>query len=695
MSKRYTSTGVLTIITHPLVLSLVALLLTVLIVPKEFSKHHLDLIRTGYEGDIYRESVYMDINGDGINEKILMRNLNTNANIVALTQNESYVATWNLPGFWYTEPDYSFGDPNMNGIVELFCISINSGDSILVTQMELSDESDLQRSRYVCKLYKINDALDHIIQADGLMDVTGDSVPDFIFHISAGYSLQPRTCYAWDLENDTVITSPFAGINIRDIHMETSKEGGIDHGIRLFSNVASTQNYTEPVPYSDTASYAVVFSKNLQFLFEPLYTGGRQSNTVTLPFQYEGEDQILAVTNDKRKDNGRISLRVMNQMGSILASKDSIDLLKTVVPFVWNGEVYLHQRNDLEFSFCKVGPDLQLDEVSTGEGSFALLKNLDFDADGQDELLMTDGAGQAFAILEEDLESFTRVSLSERIAQVSSVSIKSMDLNHTEIFVQTQGIFYLLDYYPNSFYPFRWSYYILLYLMYALVFVGLQRLFVYRSQKKKETEEKIVKLQLQSVMNQLNPHFTFNAINSIGLAMMEGKSMEAYEYFVSLSDLIRKTMKNAFEPYKTLAEEIEFVKQYLHIESYRFSGKLSWAFQQDPSVNVELIVPKMLIHIFVENAIKHGIFHNPEGGNIDISINNSSIGLLIMVTDNGVGMSKAFKIEKRRGDGLRILDNYLTLFNCQYKHSVSYNIIDCTNPETDQTGTRVMITIKI
>ncbi len=532
MSKRYTSTGVLTIIAHPLVLSLVALLLTVLIVPKEFSKHHLDLIRTGYEGDIYRESVYMDINGDGINEKILMRNLNTNANIVALTQNESYVATWKLPGFWYTEPDYSFGDPNMNGIVELFCISINSGDSILVTQMELSDESDLQRSRYVCKLYKINDALDHIIQADGLMDVTGDSVPDFIFHISAGYSLQPRTCYAWDLENDTVITSPFAGINIRDIHMETSKEGGIDHGIRLFSNVASTQNYTEPVPYSDTASYAVVFSKNLQFLFEPLYTGGRQSNTVTLPFQYEGEDQILAVTNDKRKDNGRISLRVMNQMGSILASKDSIDLLKTVVPFVWNGEVYLHQRNDLEFSFCKVGPDLQLDEVSTGEGSFALLKNLDFDADGQDELLMIDGAGQAFAILEEDLESFTRVSLSERIAQVSSVSIKSMDLNHTEIFVQTQGIFYLLDYYPNSFYPFRWSYYILLYLMYALVFVGLQRLFVYRSQKKKETEEKIVKLQLQSVMNQLNPHFTFNAINSIGLAMMEGKSMEAYEYYL-------------------------------------------------------------------------------------------------------------------------------------------------------------------
>ena len=79
---------------------------------------------------------------------------------------------------------------------------------------------------------------------------------------------------------------------------------------------------------------------------------------------------------------------------------------------------------------------------------------------------------------------------------------------------------------------------------------------------------------------------------------------------------------------------------------------------------------------------------------IDISINNSSIGLLIMVTDDGVGMSKAFKIEKRRGDGLRILDNYMMLFNRQHKHSVSYKIIDCTNLETDQTGTRILITIK-
>lgn len=70
------------------------------------------------------------------------------------------------------------------------------------------------------------------------------------------------------------------------------------------------------------------------------------------------------------------------------------------------------------------------------------------------------------------------------------------------------------------------------------------------------------------------------------------------------------------------------------------------------------------------------------------------MGLLIIVTDDGVGMSKAFEIEKHRGDGLRILDNYLVLFNRQHKHSVSYSIIDCTNLKAGQTGTRVLITLK-
>lgn len=100
-------------------------------------------------------------------------------------------------------------------------------------------------------------------------------------------------------------------------------------------------------------------------------------------------------------------------------------------------------------------------------------------------------------------------------------------------------------------------------------------------------------------------------------------------------------MTTEFEQYKTLEEEIVCVRQYMHLESARHKGKLSSEFYQDPGVDTDIIIPDMLIYNFVENAIKHGIFHKEEGGNINISVNKTSIGVLIMVADDGVGMSKA------------------------------------------------------
>ena len=154
-------------------------------------------------------------------------------------------------------------------------------------------------------------------------------------------------------------------------------------------------------------------------------------------------------------------------------------------------------------------------------------------------------------------------------------------------------------------------------------------------------------------------------------------------------------MKNAFEAYKTLGEEVDFVKQYLKIESYRFGGKLSWDVELNPEVDKSIIIPKMLIHLFVENAVKHGIFHQPNGGRIDVKIELSEDGIFITVTDDGVGMQKSFQMEQKRGDGLKILNNYLSIFNKKQKHSVHYEIQDRSHQDANLTGTRVLINIKL
>ena len=157
---------------------------------------------------------------------------------------------------------------------------------------------------------------------------------------------------------------------------------------------------------------------------------------------------------------------------------------------------------------------------------------------------------------------------------------------------------------------------------------------------------------------------------------------------------IRKAMESAVKTYKTLEEEIESVRQYLKNEAFRYDGKLSWECILDPEVDTSVIIPNLLIQTFVENAIRHGIFQNPEGGKVDVSINKSKIGVLIMISDNASDYNGAHLVQKHREENLRLLDQYLDLFNKNQPCAVSYQVLDRADSETDRMGTRVLITLK-
>ncbi len=153
-------------------------------------------------------------------------------------------------------------------------------------------------------------------------------------------------------------------------------------------------------------------------------------------------------------------------------------------------------------------------------------------------------------------------------------------------------------------------------------------------------------------------------------------------------------MESAVRTNNTLKEEIQSVEQYLQNEEFRYNGKLSWECSLDPGVDTDIVLPHQLILNFVEDAIKHGIFHNPHGGKIDVSIHKSRIGILIMVTDNGAKLKDSHDTQKYRKERLSLLDKYLRLFNKQHTYSVDYKILDRSVCETDRTGSRVLITLK-
>lgn len=145
--------------------------------------------------------------------------------------------------------------------------------------------------------------------------------------------------------------------------------------------------------------------------------------------------------------------------------------------------------------------------------------------------------------------------------------------------------------------------------------------------------------------------------------------------------------------YRSLSEELERVCEFLSNEAFRYEGRLKWECNVDPMAETGMPVPKMLIQIFVERAIRYGIFNSGEGGKIEVSVHRTSVGTLVMVTDNGIIPDPAIQPDRMKGNRLELLDSQIEVFNREHDHAVSYRVLQIAHSEPEMTGTRVLVTI--
>ncbi len=150
---------------------------------------------------------------------------------------------------------------------------------------------------------------------------------------------------------------------------------------------------------------------------------------------------------------------------------------------------------------------------------------------------------------------------------------------------------------------------------------------------------------------------------------------------------------SGMKPYLALGEEIDAVQRYLDHEIPGCEGQLNREFYLDPEVDTGVIVPRSLIKVFAEIALRDSISRENCSGTLSISINKSSLGILIMVADTRLRTHNGKAIDHPRSEGLKILSSYLPLFNRQHHMAVTYRILNLTH-ENGSPGARVLITIK-
>lgn len=152
-------------------------------------------------------------------------------------------------------------------------------------------------------------------------------------------------------------------------------------------------------------------------------------------------------------------------------------------------------------------------------------------------------------------------------------------------------------------------------------------------------EAQLADVRLQALRTQLQPHFLFNALNTVSVLMHENVD-SANRVLLQLSALLRRSLDSTEAHEVTLGEEIAFLQNYLEIEQARFGGRLSYRILIPDHV-LEARVPNLILQPLVENALRHGLATRAGPGRVDIQAHRQGDSLLLCVVDDGRGLPPA------------------------------------------------------
>jgi sensor histidine kinase YesM len=194
-------------------------------------------------------------------------------------------------------------------------------------------------------------------------------------------------------------------------------------------------------------------------------------------------------------------------------------------------------------------------------------------------------------------------------------------------------------------------------LVYWMIVGGLQAYRYYEryvsTELRLERVEKSYSLaRLNALRMQLDPHFLFNALNTIS-SHVERDPRLTRRMIEHLGDLLRMSLETKDRQEVPLAEELAFLDHYLEIQKIRFGDQLAVDIDVDPEVRYAS-VPSLFLQPLVENAIRHGISRRISGGAVMVSARAVDGKLSILVEDDGVGLAPGWRIENSSGLGLTV-----------------------------------------
>ncbi len=217
-----------------------------------------------------------------------------------------------------------------------------------------------------------------------------------------------------------------------------------------------------------------------------------------------------------------------------------------------------------------------------------------------------------------------------------------------------------------------------------------------KQQEKLELQSKISELRHQALAASMNPHFIFNALNSIQHFINTHNTEEATDYLGKFARLIRMMLDSGGKTFVPLSEELERLNYYLQLEKIRFGNKLNYKITVDEELQNGIIeIPNMVIQPLVENALWHGLLTVNRDGNLNISFEKLNGSIKVLVDDNGIGINESKKRKKSDHNslGIQMIRERLELLNKLSGYQANIIIHDKSDFNPDDHGTLVQVNL--
>jgi hypothetical protein len=577
---------------------------------------------------------YCDMDDDGTSEEFIYYHFSDNRQPIV----NEYAHSGDLINIWYLDGeivdyfDFITGDYDHDGIKEVYCFAKMNGILYLYGMESNRNNQFCVKKALICSLNEEGFVKPVVIHPGGMADLNGDGDDEVVFSVSSRFSPTPRRLFAYDVSHGQLSSSPELGLQL--VGTPILFDINNDHFPEVFlATLNSAAQSWAPSGENVEFSQSVVLDHNLQFFFQPQKYKSRMSVTAAYPLQANGKQQIAVVSWSVGLEEEAI-LNLLDVHGGLIKKRS---LGKQSFVFDpkrsrWN-EIFLFSHNSC---LLKIDSTLHTVDSIVNHDLTNQVAFIDIDSDKQDECIIF--KDNQIEIYRKDFQYKTTIVLPGLRARKIYLSMKENGNGTRYLSVQNDNYQFFIEYKQNSYYWTGYFWYFLSALFVLVVLVLVINLYQHQLAKQRQRQQEFFQLKFDLLKSSLDPHFLFNALNSISFSINKDDRKTAYSNLGIFSKFMRESLSSVESFEHDFGEELNYIKNYLKLEKFRFKELFDYTIIISPEVNMTAKVPRLSLFCFIENALKKGVLSKKGGGFIELSadISSDKKALVVRVTDNGI-----------------------------------------------------------